>query len=204
MTFAVVHLSPHFTELPFWNLFEYLNGVTTGPASFFGTIGKQLPGCEKLLVANLKKIKSEEINVSKIDPSKDQKYLLDVVRAVQRGKCDPDLAIMDPGLLSHSPWLTCANRVLRLYIFQNKPSNKIKILVRYIVTIYALVWFDIKKKPYVIHGPGHLFIVVQTTRHFAEDLLKIIDPVIQKNAFFAHPENLLLKMATDERLHTRE
>lgn len=37
-----------------------------------------------------------------------------------------------------------------------------------------------------------------------KDILKIIDPVIQRNAFFAHPENMLLAMAADERLHIRE
>lgn len=50
----------------------------------------------------------------------------------------------------------------------------IKILVTFIVT----VWFDIKRKHYVEHVPGHLFKVVQKIQPFA-DLLKIIDLVIQ-------------------------
>lgn len=61
-----------------------------------------------------------------------------------------------------------------------------------------------KKSHYVVHGPGHLFIVVQTIRYFVEDLLKIIDTVIQRNTFFGYLENMLLAMAVDERLHIRK
>ena len=32
----------------------------------------------------------------------------------------------------------------------------------------------------------------------------VIDPVIQRNAYFGHPENILLAMLTDERKHIRE
>ena len=49
-----------------------------------------------------------------------------------------------------------------------------------------------------------MFKLIQTSRYLPEHLLEIIDPVIQRNAFFAHPENLLLAMAMDERKHIRE
>ncbi|GBO34573.1 hypothetical protein AVEN_78988-1 [Araneus ventricosus] len=38
----------------------------------------------------------------------------------------------------------------------------------------------------------------------ADDLKKVVDPVISRNAFMAHPENLLLSMLADERWHIRE
>ena len=37
-----------------------------------------------------------------------------------------------------------------------------------------------------------------------EDLRRVVDPVIQRNGFFGHPENLLLGMITDARPHIRE
>lgn len=86
----------HFNEFPFRHLFEHLDGITTGPASFSGTIGKQLPGCEKLPVVSFKKIDSEEIDISNTDLSNDQKYLLNIVQAVRKGECDSDLAIKNP------------------------------------------------------------------------------------------------------------
>lgn len=115
----------HFNELPFRHLFEYLDGETTGPASFCGEIGKQLPGCDKLRVVHFETIESEEINITKTDLSKDQQYLLDIVKAIQTGDCAPDLAVKDPGPLSHSRWLTCANRVLGLFISQTSPTNEL-------------------------------------------------------------------------------
>jgi len=45
---------------------------------------------------------SREIYVSKTDLSKDQKYLLDIVQAVQKGKCNPELATRNLEPLSHS------------------------------------------------------------------------------------------------------
>ncbi|GBN60657.1 hypothetical protein AVEN_178702-1 [Araneus ventricosus] len=82
----------HFNELPFKHLFEYLDGETTGPALFSGKIGKQLANCEKLPIINFKPIESDEININRTDLSKDQQYLLDIVRAIQIGQCSLDLA----------------------------------------------------------------------------------------------------------------
>lgn len=39
---------------------------------------------------------------------------------------------------------------------------------------------------------------------FAYNAKKIIEKVIQNNAYFAHPENLLLTMLIDKRKHIRE
>ena len=36
------------------------------------------------------------------------------------------------------------------------------------------------------------------------ELKKIIDPVIQRNSYFAHPENVILAMITDHQPHIRE
>lgn len=174
----------HCNELPFRHLLEHLDGVTTGPSSFAGVIGKQLSDCEKLPIVTFEKITSEEIYITKDDLSKDQKYLLDIVQAIQKGECPPDLALKDPGPMSHSRWLTCANRVLRLYVSTECPSEELLTLTKYIVKTYAPVWFSIKKYPSVKFGPKHIYKLVQTSRFLNEDMLKIVDPVIQRNAFF--------------------
>ncbi|CAH0550876.1 unnamed protein product [Brassicogethes aeneus] len=77
-------------------------------------------------------------------------------------------------------------------------------LVSYIIKTYAPVWFDIKRCQLVKYGPKHIFNVVQTTRHLPDDIKRIIDPVIQRNTFFYHPENMLLAMIVDEREYLRE
>ncbi|GBL78521.1 hypothetical protein AVEN_65130-1 [Araneus ventricosus] len=126
----------HFNELPFKHLNEYLDGETTGPASFSGKIGKQLTSCEKLPIINFEATELNEINIHKTDLSKDQQCLLDIVRAIQTRQCAPDLAVRDLGPLSHSRWLTCAIRVLRLFISQTSPTREL-MLVNYVMKTYA-------------------------------------------------------------------
>jgi len=46
--------------------------------------------------------------------------------------------------------------------------------------------------------------MIKSSRFLPNDLLKVIDPVIERNAFFAHSENLLLTMIVDKRVHIRE
>ncbi|GBM45436.1 hypothetical protein AVEN_56278-1 [Araneus ventricosus] len=77
-----------------------------GPASLSGRIGKELTNCDKFPIINFEAIELDEVNINKTDLGKDQQYHLDIVRAIQTGQCAPDLAIRDPGPLSHSRWLT--------------------------------------------------------------------------------------------------
>ncbi|GBO27447.1 hypothetical protein AVEN_148315-1 [Araneus ventricosus] len=45
---------------------------------------------------------------------------------------------------------------------------------------------------------------MKSSKFLPENLLKAIDPVIQRNAFFAHPGHVLLSMIADKRDHIRE
>ncbi|GBO26095.1 hypothetical protein AVEN_206147-1, partial [Araneus ventricosus] len=76
----------HFNQLQLKNLFENLDGETTGPASVSGKICKQLTNCKKLTIVNFEAIESYEININKTDLSEDQQYLLHIIRAIQTGQ----------------------------------------------------------------------------------------------------------------------
>lgn len=194
----------HFNELPFRHLFQALDGETTGPKSFSGPIGTQLSKCEKLPVVNFDSIECEIPDIDRKILSRDQQYLLDISCAIKAGNCPEDLSAREPGPLSHSRWLTTANRVLRLYISIENPTDEHKILASFILKSYMPVWFQIKTSKYFTNGPEHVFEVIKSSRFLPENLLKVIDPVIERNAFFAHPENLLLSMIVDKRDHVRE
>ncbi|KAL4718870.1 hypothetical protein ACJJTC_004989 [Scirpophaga incertulas] len=73
--------------------------------------------------------------------SKDQKYLLEISEAIKSGECPKDLSIRDPGPLSHSRWLTTANRALRLYISQENPTAEFQEIVIFILKSYMPMWF---------------------------------------------------------------
>ena len=49
----------------------------------------------------------------------------------------------------------------------------------------------------------YVFEVIKLSRFLLNDLLKVIDPVIEKNTFFAHSEKFLT-MIVDKRVHIRE
>lgn len=46
--------------------------------------------------------------------------------------------------------------------------------------------------------------LIKSTRYLPVEFRLIVDPVIQRNAYFAHPENLLLSMLSDENKTVRE
>lgn len=75
-----------------------------------------------------------------------------------------DFAVKDSGPLKYSKWLICANRALRYYISEINTFYEFKVIARYIMRMYALVWSDVKRNYLVKFGPTHIFKVIQTTQ----------------------------------------
>jgi hypothetical protein len=194
----------HANELPFRHLLQHLDGETTGPRAFSGPIGKDLSACEQLPVKKYEKIEASLPTVNLIELSTDQQYLWEISNAVSEGHCPHVLSKREPGLLNHSRWLTTANRVLRLYVATENPSENLKTLAEYVAKVYAPMWFSIKTKPSCKDGSKHLWQTIKLSRYLPASLKKIIDPVLHRNGYFAHPETLLLGMISDERKHIRE
>lgn len=194
----------HFNELPFRHLFLHLDGDTTGPKSFSGPIGKKLAGCEKLPLVSFERVDCPIPQVDRKVLSKDQLYLFHISAAINSGTISEDLATRNPGPISHSRWLTTANRILRLYVSLEKPSYEIRQLINFILKCYMPIWFKIKTSKNFTDGPKIVFEVIKTSRYLTENLLEVIDPVIERNAFFAHTENLILSMIVDQRWEVRE
>lgn len=195
----------HMNELPLRHLFAKLDGTTTGPSTYSGAIGKLLDDCEKRSVVIYEKIEGMLPNISKVkDLSSDQRYLYNITSAVISGECLPDLSYRSPGKMSHARWLTKANRILRLYVSTDRPTNELKQLATFVVKVYAPIWFEIKAHPTCKDGARHFWKLVFYSRYLPQELKSVVDPVIKRNAFFAHPENLLLSMLSDEQKHVRE
>ncbi len=178
---------------------QHLDGPTSGPRAFGGPIGKVLGNCQTLPVVLFDQIEVVLPIVILKDLSTDQQYLWEMCEAISKGECSPDLSKRNPGALNHSRWVTTANRVLRLYVACEEPSINLKHLVTYIVKVYGPLWFTIRMHPSCKDGARHLFRTIQLSRYLSKELLDIIDPVIQRNGYFGHPENLLLAMISDER-----
>ena len=195
----------HANELPLRHLIQNLDGKTMGPRGYNGDIGKQLNNCENLPVISFQPIYSElPLSLYLGDLSTDQKYLYDMHQAIASGTMPADLAIRNPGKVVHSRWLTTANRILRLYTAKENPSVNLQVLTSFIMRVYAPMWFAIKFNPSVTMGPLHLHKTIVLANEFESKYTNIIIPVIKRNAYFAHPENILLAMINDDREYVRE
>lgn len=193
----------HFIELPLRHLMQLIDGSKSGPTSYSGHIGKQLADCKDLPVIKFKPI---NVNLSVLDSrklSKDQQYLYDICQAFNSGDCPVELSKRDPRPISYARWVTTANRTLRLYISTTKPSANLKGIVIFILNVYAPMWFAIKTRHSCKDGSRHLWECISKTRFLPKKYQAIIDPVIAHNAFYAHPENILIVMLGDKQRDVR-
>jgi hypothetical protein len=194
----------HANELPLRHLIGNIDGKTSGPTGFTGPIGKKLKLCETLPVVNFDPISATLDFISHQELSTDQKYLYDIHKAITEGHVSEQLAERLPGNLNHSRWLTTANRILRLYVATENASKDLVTLTSFIMTVYAPMWFSIKRNPYVQDGPKHLFKTMQLIKTQDQNIKNVVYPVVQRNAYFAHPENILISMIQDEVPRIRE
>ena len=130
--------------------------------------------------------------------SPDWKYLLMIYGAVSSGKCNHNLAKNCPGKISHARWLTTANRILRLYISTEDPSNNLLLIVDYIMKVYVPIWFAIRSDSSVTSGGKHFFNMVKRISDLDTCVKGIVNPVMARNGYFGHHENILLSMVFDE------
>lgn len=194
----------HSNELPLRHLFNFLDGGTSGPRGYVGPIGKLLETCHNLPVIRFEPIACDLPEVVTAELSTDQNYLYQICTAISKGECSLDLSNLSPGKLAHSRWLTTANRILRLYVASENPSSNLQELTKFIQNVYAPTWFDIKFNPSCKHGAKNVWKTIKRSRYLKAELKNIIDPVIQRNAYFLHPENILISMLADDRIHVRE
>ena len=191
----------HANELPLRAAITHYVGRTIGPDKHEGSISKQIhnPQLTELPIVNSKSVSSEFPVIEEVhkDLSTDQLYLYDICQGIIAGKIDPGLAARHPGTIGHAQWLTTASSILRLYVSTEKPSNKLNAIVNIIIKLYARMWFQIKCNPKAVDGPKNLFMMVELIKVLPYSDQLILKKKIQNNAYFAHSENLLLTMLTD-------
>lgn len=193
----------HLNELPFRKIMVALDGPTSGPNTFSGPIGKQLLSCQNLDVVNFVAIESDIPEVDLKELSTDQKYLYEISKAVSTGTCTEELARRNPGNISHARWLTLANRILRLYVAMDDPTPELRKLAEFIMKVYIPSWFSIKCNPKIPQGSINFFKMIHFSNYLEDELKHVVHATLQRNAFMAHPEHVLIAMLFDERKHIR-
>ena len=136
--------------------------------------------------------------------SSNQAYLYRIAQAIINGskqfQVDKGLLTACPGKFYNARWMTLANRILRLYCSDPNPSVELKLLVRFVIDVYCPAWFDVVQNPSFLDGPKifHRLVVSLDKFAFKVEQKEIMKSSINWNSYFAHPENVLLSMLTDE------
>ena len=199
----------HGNKLSLKHLLIQLDGKTSGPTQFTDPASKLLNETrfENLQVVNFQPIPAETIDINEkyfADLSSDQKYLLEMYRAVSSGFCEPTLASRKPGKMAHSRWLTAASRALRVYVSTEEPTSNFKQVVQYIMMVYTPTLFQIKRNRTISQAPLHVFDTLSKCQKLPSQVREIVIPVIQRNAFGAHHESILAAMVSSTNLNHNE
>ena len=198
----------HTNELPFRNLFQSIDGKTSGKDSFKGPIGKACKDVKKykvketftaVTVGDSVPVLSDEVMH---ELSWDQKCLYKLLHAVRSGKSNIDIENMQLAGLNHSRWLTLAIRLLYLcmcwHFLTPEDTENLNTLIHFIMTNYGPMWFTIKMKPLITDAPKHVFHQTKLLQLLPAHVVAVVKPFVSRNAYYAHPENLLLAMLDDE------
>ena len=118
--------------------------------------------------------------------------------ALIAGKLNSDFSVVEVGPIIHSRWHTFACRILRCYVSERKISTALVTLNKFCVQVYFPSWFQIKSKHKLTDGLKNLFDLYKKIQNFSYLKVKNISlKVIERNGYFAHPENILLGMMAD-------
>lgn len=196
----------HANELPLKNLIQKLDGRTTSGKTLSGPIGKAILNIVNPPLVCFKKFNETPLlampDIVYKTLSNDQKYLFRIVNALISGEFPDSLKNLKIGPYNQSRWVTTASRVCLLYASTKTPSKTLNILTSYVVKIYAPTWFQIKKNELAIAGPKNLFFLMNKIKLMEDPVAQaIVKKCLQRNAFFAHSENVLLaQLASKEKV----
>ena len=135
------------------------------------------------------------------DLSSDQYMLFLAWDSVRSGKLSEKLLSLTPGPISHSRWLTLALRLLLLYMTDHKLTGKHKknllVLVSFLMTNYIPMWFTIKRLGKLQSSSQILFKQMQLVKLLKGPIADIVRKNVERNAYSAQSETLLLCMLCD-------
>lgn len=126
-------------------LFIFVNGPSSGLNCYTGLIGSKLLNCETLTIVKYKSIEWDFPDMNPRDLSKDQRYVYAIAKAIRSGECSVELASRKPGPINQVRWITIANRILRWYMSIKRPTKKMEVIVKFLLTVCIPLWFIIRR-----------------------------------------------------------
>ena len=132
------------------------------------------------------------------DVSSDQYHAYRIRSAVMLGSVDANLEFFEVGVLNHSRWLTLGCRILRFYVAHEKPTSYLSTLAKFLIKVYFPGRFQIKFNNKITDGPKNYLNILTQVMGFPNKINQdIAVAVLQRSAYFAHHENILLAILAD-------
>ena len=101
-------------------------------------------------------------------------------------------------------WVTGAVRLLCHYTrSKSKPTQNLMRLVGVVLNYYLPGWFMYRKRPHIQDGSRNYFFLISLLHDLHPDDQAIARDVLSFNAFWAHPESIVISMLNDEREEVR-
>ena len=110
------------------------------------------------------------------------------------------------GHVHQARWITCGSSILRLYMQTQNPSIWLTKIVTFILNVYALNLFNIKKNSDITEGSRNLFTMVKNAKELLfgnEDEFDIFKKKLLNNSYFLHVEYIILGLLSDSSVANR-
>ena len=115
----------------------------------------------------------------------DQYLLYRFVQAIVIGEWDDDLAMLQPGPLCHSRWLTLTQIMLCLYVRITRPILFCpRRLTTDVIMFYAPSWFRIKCHPLCTDGPKHPYSSMPQKNTLQQQLSNVMPSMLTQITYF--------------------
>ena len=147
------------------------------------------------------------------DLSTDQHYGYRICSMIISGVVDEDLLTLQVGIINHARWLTTAGRFCRVYVSKHglvgEDEKNLQAIVKFIISHYFPMWFEIKCQPRLTSGPHHILKEVAIIRSMkgkdehSKKVKSIAMHFIDKGAWQAHSEPLLLSLLSSTDVEDR-
>ena len=194
----------HTNELPLRHLITSLDGPTSSDKGFMGPVGsllskvnempynpgfRALPGGEELVT-----LQGEVLEKM----STDQKTCYKLVKAVREGSLPKGMQDMLCGPLCHARWLTTGQRLVfmwtRVHGLTGQPLRTLEVLVKFCLTYYFKLYFDMKVKHLIEDAPYHILTSLRILKTQPQKVKTIITFYVRTGAWYAHSECLLVSL----------
>ena len=204
----------HTNELPLRHLIILLDGPTCSDKGFTGEVCsllskvhempydpefRALPGGEELIILT-------EAVLAKMSTDQCQCYKL--VKAVKEGRLPKEMQEMMCGPLCHARWLTTGQRLVYMWTRKHGLTGQalrtLEVLVKFCLTYYFKLYFDMKVKHYISDAPYHILTSLRLLKTQPKKVRDSITYYVRTGAWYAHPECLLVSLLASSNLQDRQ